>query len=147
MTFLLHPLPDLLTAAEIALCILLLAVAAAASVYVGCRDCLYGVGLLAVLAAGYFYIAHVKSAAAADARAKAVAEMQAATAAESQRRDQVIAYWQRFAQSLDDQAKQKDAKIEQLQADSARLSAKNDRTACFDRSARDRIAGVGRVRQ
>lgn len=100
--------------------------------------------VLAVVGGGFAYLKHAEHAAAAAARAQAIAEMKAATDKESQRRDQVAAWWQKWAQGAVEQAQSRDSDIAKLQAEAARLSAKNDRTPAFNAAAAARIGAIKR---
>jgi len=111
------------------------------SLIAGCKLCRYIALALAVLAAGWAYIAHVK----AEARREVVAAYEAATAKESQRRMAVLEQAQAQARAAADKLAQTEKRNAGLLSKINRLSARHDRDACLDADSVRRLREIGRA--
>lgn len=107
-----------------------------------CKVCLYVALGLAVALAGWLYVWHLESAAAANARAAAIAEMQKATDAEHARRVAVEQYMQQWATGSVQHVNTLNAKIAALRAQAVRLSAAHDKEPCWSPDATARMRGM-----
>lgn len=88
------------------------------------------------------FVSHIKHKAAADARQAAIAEMQAATAAESERRQKVITEAQEAAQAAASKASEMENRHAKLLAEIRRLSPARNAAPCVDRAAVRRLLAI-----
>jgi uncharacterized protein HemX len=100
---------------------------------------MYGLLALAVAAGIAWFVHHERAIGAA----KIEAAVKAATEAEHQRRDQVIADARREADQAAERIARQDAKYANLMQQIARLSAAHDRQSCLDRDAIGRLRAIG----
>ena len=113
----------------------------------GCQICRIVLLAGGLLAAGWGVLVYREHEAAAHARAAAIAEMEKATAAESARRDQVIAAARAEADKAAQGLAQKDRQNATLLQAIARLSAANDARGCLDGAAVKRLRQLGENRR
>ena len=121
-----------------------------AAILVGLRSIrssplLRGLAIAAGLVAAFgWWTWHVRSEAAAAARAEVIAEYRAATEAEAERRRAVIAQARAEAEETAARAAQTERRNASLIAEINRLSAARDRAPCLDPDGVRRLNQVGR---
>ena len=117
---------------------------AAAFLAIGqCKICRVVLLVGAAALALWLYIGHARREAAAEARAEAIAEMQAATDAESRRRQAVLEQAQAAAQQSAARLAATETKNAKLLSTIARLSAARDSAPCLDAGGTARLRALG----
>ena len=112
----------------------------------GCKICRIVLLAAAAALALWLYIGHAKHKAASEARAAAIAEMQAATQREHERRQAVLEQAQAAAQQTAAKLADRERENATLLARIAQASRVRDAVPCLDRAGVDRLRTIGQDR-